>query len=483
MDTKIKGKSDRPNIILIITDQQRFDTINALGASHYQTPNLDRLVNEGVSFTNCFIPAASCIPCRASLFSGCYPHNNGVWSNADTWDKTWVTELANSGYQCVNIGKMHTKPFESDSGFHQRYVTENKDRYLEGRYYFDDWDRALAARGLVKQQRILYRKREDYNQALGAFLWEIDADMHPDMFVENRVHWWLKNYPKTEPLFMEIGFPGPHPPYDPLPEYAAKYDGVEFDLQVPTTTELKEQPEPWRTLRVHNSQVDHDSIVHDLNPSMEARQRQRQYYAANVTMIDDAVGRIMHTLEETGYLENSIIIFTSDHGDALGDHGHSQKWTMYDIIMRVPCIVWAPERFKSQRVDALCQWHDLGPTILDLAGVTVPSYMDAKSLLPALVSPKDFIGREFVFAEEGSEDVLNGSAVMLMIRNKKHKLVYFQGCEDGALFDLEADPNEEHNLWWKETETRRALEGKLLSWLVKSLNEGRNYPGIHSYLH
>jgi arylsulfatase A-like enzyme len=133
----------RPNIIFIITDQQRYDTIHALGYSHMDTPHLDRLVHEGVVFTNCHITGVSCAPSRASLFTGNYPHATGVLKNADTWPSTWIESLAEAGYRCVNIGKMHTWPFDARVGFHERYVVENKDRYLAARYYFDEWDKAL----------------------------------------------------------------------------------------------------------------------------------------------------------------------------------------------------------------------------------------------------------------------------------------------------------------------------------------------------
>ena len=151
----------RPNIVLIITDQQRYDTIAALGFPYVETPHRDRLVHEGVSFSNNFATAASCAPARAGLFSGYYPHTTGIYKNADTWRHSWVEDLANSGYHCVNIGKMHTYPFETPLGFHERFVVENKDRYLEGRYFFDRWDLSLQAQGLVKQQRVLYRKLPD----------------------------------------------------------------------------------------------------------------------------------------------------------------------------------------------------------------------------------------------------------------------------------------------------------------------------------
>ena len=115
----------RPNIVFITTDQQRYDTIRALGYHYMHTPNLDRLINEGVTFTNCFVTSPSCAPSRASVFTGYYPHTTGIYKNADVWTHSWVEKLAEAGYHCVNIGKMHTYPFETPAGFHERFVVEN----------------------------------------------------------------------------------------------------------------------------------------------------------------------------------------------------------------------------------------------------------------------------------------------------------------------------------------------------------------------
>ena len=253
----------RPNIILFITDQQRFDTIRALGFPYMDTPNLDRLVDEGVTFTNCHITAPSCVPSRASLFTGYYPHTTGILKNGDQWEHSWVENLANSGYYCVNVGKMHTVPFETPLGFHERFVVENKDRYLEGRYYFDEWDKGLQARGLVKQQRESYRQRADYQESMGAFTWDFPEETQSDMFVGDMATWWLKAKPAfDQPLFMEIGFPGPHPPYDPVPRYLEPYLDRELPLPEVTDDEINAQPAPFQAMRHHNAEVDHDSIYY-----------------------------------------------------------------------------------------------------------------------------------------------------------------------------------------------------------------------------
>lgn len=476
----------RPNIVFIITDQQRFDTIAELGFSYMETPHLDRLVREGVTFTNCHVTAASCAPSRASLFTGYYPHTTGVLRNADLWRHSWIESLAASGYRCVNVGKMHTYPYHTPLGFHERYVVENKDRYLEERWYFDEWDKALKARGLVKQQREQYRQRADYRKALGAFDWELPEDLHSDMFVGETAKWWINTYPVTQPLFLEIGFPGPHPPYDPTPRYSQRYLDKDLSLLPVTAEELAAQPPALKELRVHNNEVDHDSVVLDLDPSEEQRRRQRAYYLANVTMIDDKIGEIMQALDQRGYLDNTILIFTSDHGDCLTDHGHSQKWTMYDTITQMPLIVWKGKNVQlpgyepGRRINGLCSQFDIGPAIMELAGITPPADMEARSLLPAIQN-REWEPREYVFAEQQRDGILTGCEFMTMVRSHDWKLVHFLGKEEdqpGQLFDLRNDPDEVQNLWdstdKQHQERKQHLLNVLRDWRMRSQLQTKN---------
>ena len=424
-----------------------------------------------MTFTNCHISAPSCAPSRASLFTGYYPHTTGILRNADRWEHSWIERLQESGYRTINVGKMHTYPYHTPLGFEERYVVENKDRYLEERFYFDEWDKALRARGLVKQQRELYRQRPDYDECLGAFTWDLPADTHPDNFVGDMATWWLRTKPKDErPLFLEVGFPGPHPPYDPTPEVAEKYMQREFPLQPVTPEELDGQPEAFKRMRVHNHEVDHDSVVHLLDPTPEQRHRQRAYYMANVEMIDRKVGEILEALEDKGYLDDTIVIFTSDHGDCLTDHGHSQKWTLYDTITRMPMIVWAPGRFGGGRqLDGLCQQMDIGPTILQLAGLEPEETMEAESLLPA-IEGEAWTPRDHVFAEHGRDGILQETEFVTMVRSNDWKLVHFVDWPDGQLFDLRRDPEEVDNLWDdpQHAGKKDELLGVLRDWRISS---------------
>jgi len=457
----------QPNIILIETDQQRYDTIAALGFSYMDTPNLDRLVREGVAFTNAFVASASCVPTRASLYQGVYAHTSGIYSNS-AWHRTWVGNLADVGYYCVNVGKMHTSPPETPAGFHERYVVENKDK--QG-YYFDRWDMAIRARGHEKPGRRIYRRLPDYRDRLGAFEWSLDDDLHSDFFVGDLATWWIESHPRVEPLFLEIGFPGPHPPYDPIERYTKPYLERDIPVPHPTPEELEGQPAALKGMRDHNVLVDHDSVCWPEEPSQEELRRLRAYYLANVTMIDEKIGQVLQALEDKGYLEDAVVVFTSDHGDCLGDHGESQKWSMYDIVTRVPLIVWAPGRYAGgQTHDALVQQMDIATVLLDLAGAERLDPWEAISLQPMLEGDPDAQGREYVFAEESGDEFRPAADLATMVRSKDWKLVHYVGQSDGELYDLRADPEEIRNLWADPdyADQRQHMLDVLREWLIES---------------
>jgi arylsulfatase A-like enzyme len=197
-----------------------------------------------------------------------------------------------------------------------------------------------------------------------------------------------------------------------------------------------------------------------------------------VTLIDEQVGGILEALEGRGYLDDAVVIFTSDHGDCLTDHGHSQKWTMYDTITRVPAIIWSPGRFEAgAKLPGLCQWMDLGATILELAGVELPEWMEAESLLGALQTPGADGGREFVFAEHGRDGILQGTEMMTMVRDERWKMVSFIDHEDGQLFDLQHDPGEVNNLWDapEHAAEKERLSRALLHWVMRSHYRSRGW--------
>ena len=432
--------SNRPNIILIITDQQRFD-------SFAFTPNLDRMKAEGACCTNVFCAAPSCVPSRFSFFNGLYPHGGNVYTNGHGWTHSWVESLRGAGYCCVNAGKMHTVPYDADCGFHQRFVVENKDRPRQNieRRLFDEWDKFLLFNGQEKPGRDSYKKNyPSYEEALGAYEWPLEERFHPDVFTGNMALKIIGEYePEPDrPLFLQIGFPGPHPPYDPPQRYIDMYADAELPLPNVTEEELRCQPPVHDIYRTEMITGNHDAIRWQKRPSRGALQRLRRHYAANMTLIDEKVGQIMDALQEKGLLENSVVMFTSDHGDCTGDHGHIQKWTMYDEILRVPMIIRAPGRIKpGTKHTALAQQMDAADLLLDYAQIKKPAW-DAEPLDLA-----GNTGRKYIFAEHGRDNVWHGADFMVAARSERHKIVLYRGETRGELYDLASDPGEKTNLW------------------------------------
>lgn len=444
---------NKPNIIMIMTDQQRFDTIAALGFEHMKTPNLDKLASEGIVFNNCFCTAPSCVPSRASFFNCKFPGRQGVYCNADHWNTSWVELLRDDGYQCINVGKMHVNPVDDNCGFHQRYIVENKDRPGLGGdngRMLDEWEKFLLFNGETKPNRNDYKAHHPlYETALGAYEWSLEEKYHPDVFVGNMARKLINQRESKKPLFLQIGFPGPHPPYDPPKRYIDMYEDKDFYLEPISDEEMASQPPSQAIYRQGMIECNHDAVRWHLHPTAEQLTRLRKFYAANVTLIDEQIGMIFDTLREKGLLDNSIVLFTSDHGDCLGDHNLIQKWSMYDSVTRIPAILWASENIplaRNKKTDALLEQFDLAHTILNIAGIDTPRDYQSISFADSLADG-DIKGREYLFAEHSKDNVYKGSEFMTMIRSRKYKLVHNLGETFGELYDLEKDPGEHKNLW------------------------------------
>ena len=458
---------EKPNIILIMTDQQRADTIHAMGYDYMITPNIDRLAREGTAYSNAFVAAPSCVPSRASFFNGQYPISLSPHYHT-AWEHSWVEALQRDGYHTVNVGKMHTLPLDAPCGFDQRFIVENKDRplYLDREHgdYYDELNKFCEHSGVVRPTRETYKESyPGYETALGAYEWDMDEKYHSDIFVGNMARRFIERRRSSAPLFLQIGFPGPHPPYDPPRRFIDMYRDASFPIPSFTEEEEKLQTRSHQMGRQAMIDQNHDCIRFSTHPAEEDLQRLWRYYAANVTLIDEQIGLVMEALERKGYLANSIVIFTSDHGDALGDHGMIQKWCMYDCVTKAPMVIRAPGYFPAGRVnDCLIQQMDVSATVLDMIGLKAAGGRHARSMKDCLEA-----GREFVYSEHmGNDTMYNGAISFTMIRSKAHKLVYYAGESCGELYDLVRDPGEKRNVWDEAAyaETKHELIRLLLDW-------------------
>jgi arylsulfatase len=456
--------SDRPNIILVITDQQRADTIGAWGYDHMVTPAMDELAREGYSFRNAFCPGATCMASRAAIFTGMYPHNTGVYSFND-WSghRLWTHDLKEAGYWCASVGKMHLNSNDVDDGFHERIITENPTGFgRENGGADDDWGRYLAHHGQVRPN---HRNRTDpeWLSKFQGVPWHLEECYHSDVFIGDAAVGWVETYNSDRPLFLEVGFTGPHEPWDPLPRHLEMYQDAEIPPAVFRDGELDDNPPEHTSHRRWFEETSNEAQIRLRDATPDQIAGMRRHYYGNITTVDEKLGQLMAALERKGLLENSIVLFCSDHGEMLGDHGLVYKWLMYDCITRIPLIIRDyREEGKVGSTDDLVSLMDLGPTILEAAGIETPGYLEGRSLSPYFQGHHDEVRpREFVFCEDNYE---------VMMRGRDHKIVYYIGQEYGELYDLRQDPHELHNLWSSESHEalRTQLQLLLLQWLAQS---------------
>jgi arylsulfatase len=458
-----------PNIVFILTDQQRFDTIGRHDCPWMKTPHLDRLTKEGMSFRRAFCPGVTCVASRAAMFTGQYPHNTGVYS-FDAWahQRTWVHDLRDAGYFCANVGKMHLIPRDEPGGFHDRIVVENPAAMPAWSFNGDDdWGKFLNMHGIT---RPAWRRESDpdWTKKFQGLAWEYEERFHSDVFTGDAAVGFLRQHRSKKPFFLEVGLPGPHEPWDPPQRFIDLYQqanwpapvdrGNDFSTRPPQHLAQQESMAPSASGPWH-----HDCVI-DMPHATDADiEHFRRHYYANVSLVDDQVGKILQALDETGQRENTWIIFSSDHGELLGDHDIAYKWLMYEPVVHIPLIICPPPAL-GLTVDTsttdLVSLIDLGRTVMDMAGIPAPNRLEGISLLPWLTGGEK-TPRNYVFSEDNYQ---------VMIRSHDWKLVHYFGQESGELYDLANDPNELKNLWNESTHrtTRTDLQLVLLEWLGTS---------------
>jgi arylsulfatase len=437
----VTPRPNRPNILWICTDQQRFDTIGALGNPYVRTPNIDRLVRGGVAFRHAFCQSPICTPSRASFLTGMYPSSvHGCMNGNDYWAEAVPlvsTLLAEAGYDCGLAGKLHlagaqgrTEPRPADDGYRVFHWSHHPQDDWEQDHAYADW---IHSQGHVLAE--LYEHPEDIPPSLHQTTW--CADRAIDFMTEEREGPWL----------VSVNTFDPHAPFDPPREYLERYDADSLPGPLFRFSDLVAQAKL--------AEVDFQTTARE--PASFNVQAIKAAYYAMIELIDENVGRMLDALERTGQLENTVVIFTSDHGEALGDHGLLLKGCrFYEGLVRVPLIVSWPGRFRGGLIsDALVELTDITPTLLEICGLPVAERMQGRSLLSLLTGASNpHHHRNHVRSEyyrvlnpdvPGRDDFKGTYATM--IRDNRYKLVVYHGHEIGELFDLRSDPWEFQNLW------------------------------------
>lgn len=471
----------RPNILFIMTDQQRWDCLGANGNKIIKTPNLDRLARQSANFTHAFVQSPVCVPSRISFFTGRYPHSHKNRVNYTPLAKSEVlmqARLKQAGYTTASIGKLHLFPptveEAKSSGFdvvelHDAvpYLDQFSD-YVKWRNQHDP-NKNRPYRAYIKQAKA----------GENPFRSIIEESYTDTAWVGQRTRHHLKQLAEAgRPFFLYSSFWKPHSPYEIPAPYDQLYNDVEIPLPKLTTLEdIQRLPLPLQKLILRGKKPMHD---------MDREKLQwiyRSYYAA-ISQIDKEIGLILKTLEESGQADNTIIAFSSDHGDQLLKHGMMGKNAFFEESVRVPFIIGYPGHVRSGQYSELVETIDLLPTLFELAGVAEPKGNQGLSLAPLIADVgRDYVPREAVYSENIIPEVITRGLDYYFekgkgikgIRYPDAKMVRTQGWKynyypDGyaELYDLEKDPDEYNNLAGQAeyAETERKMKDRLLHWMV-----------------
>ena len=451
-------KTPRPNILFIMDDQHRFDYLGSAGAGFVRTPNLDRLAERGVRFTQCTTNCAVCAPSRIALATGLQPSRLGCVDNSCFLPRsvpTYYQRLRDHGYRVGCIGKLDlAKP----DGYNGRYGDRpcvygwgfTHPEECEGKMHagssptpIGPYTHYLQERGLLQAFYEDYRDRSAKGWINGASHDSVlPTDAFEDTYIGRRAAEWIESIPDDFPWHLFVSFVGPHDPFDPPSEYGNRYRNANMPEVVQDSMTGKAA---WVGKRVI-----------DIEPEEVAVTR-RQYCGA-IELIDDGVGLILNALKRRGMLENTYIIFSSDHGEMLGDHGLYTKSVAYEPSLRVPLIVAGPEIEGGCVSDALVELIDINPTICELADVPPLENIDALSVSPILRS--EAIGHR--------TETVSAIRNFRCIRTETHKLI--QNYNDLVeLYELESDPDELYNI----ADTQPNLTRNLSQRLTQRFREGK----------
>ena len=439
-------RAAKPNFLVIVTDDQRPDTIGTLGNPRIHTPNLDRLVKNGTTFTNFLCSNPLCVPSRAEILTGCSGFRNGVLGmgreRMDPKLKFWAQTMHEAGYQTwysgkwMNDGKPKTRGYEETGGL-----------FSSGG---GKWKRGQVVLGR-KGRPITGYRNWTFKTDSGSVELDKGVGLGPltDKHIADGALEFLKR--KTnKPFFLHVNFTGPHDPLFVPAGYKGKY--TDAMMQLPANFK------PRHPFDHGNFDGRDEQLLPWPRTKTDVLEELAVYYAV-IDNIDKQVGRMLAQLRADGRFANTVIIYTSDHGLAVGSHGLMGKQNMYDHTIRVPFIISGPGIAKRQSTEAFGYLRDLYPTTCELANITIPKMVQAKSLVPILTGETNNV---HLYGYGYFRDVQR------MIRDERWKLVWYPDAEKHQLFDLKNDPHELHNLASNASQRKRltTLQTKMRDWFL-----------------
>ena len=485
----------QPNILLITSDQQHWNTLG-IDNPEIQTPNLDRLARQGTLFERAYCPNPTCTPTRASILTGQWPSQHGAYTlgtklleDRPTMNDTW----RKNGYRTGLVGKAHFQPLQSTEEFPslESYPTlQDLDfwRNFEGPFYgFDDFELArnhtdeahvgqhyaiwMEEKGL-KNWRDYFQKPTG-SQAPREHEWDLPEEYHYNTWISERTNHYLSEYAQSDqPFFLWSSFFDPHPSYLIPKPWSEMYDPEKITVPSLDPAE-RDDPDasPFRKLSLEGGKKEDYGIhgkwmhgVQDHSHDPKELAKDIAIYYGMVSALDHYVGRILDHLEELGIADNTLVIFTSDHGHYFGHHGLIAKGPFhYDDGVRVPFLVrWPGEVPENARSKALQSLVDLPTTMLSAAGINKPYAMTGVDQLPSWRDPQSAV-RSHTLVEDNHEP---GMAEHKTYIDDRYKITVFRAFECGELYDLKTDPGEIHNRW--SDPEYAAVKAKLLQAFVQA---------------
>jgi arylsulfatase len=418
--------ADQPHVLLITTDHWPAALMGVAGHPTLQTPTLDQLARNGIRYTNAYSECPVCIPARRTLMTGATPRTHGDRIFKVQEPMPALPSLAqtfrDAGYQAYGVGKLHIFPQRNRIGFDDVVLSEEGRSILGA---IDDYDIWLAEEGFPGESYGHGMSNNDY----GYRPWHLPEHTHVTNWATREMCRMIRRRDPTRPGFWYLSYGHPHPPLVPLAVYLDLYRDVDPRLPVvgEWAAEMESLPYTLRAVQAKWGPFTQQQI----------RGIHRAFFAL-CTHIDHQLRLVIGTLREEQLLDNTVILFTADHGDMLGNHGLWAKRLFYEQAANVPMILVGAAgdpRVGHHRVDErLVGWQDVMPTLLDLAGIEIPASVDGLSMIGAE-------RRAYLYGECG-EDAM----ATRMIRERRHKLIYYPVGNYTQLFDLETDPEERHNL-------------------------------------
>ena len=483
-----------PNILLIWADELRADALGCFGNTIVKTPNLDRLAKRGTVFEQCMVTQPTCTPCRASVLTGCFPsaiRSRMVGCYTPDDPRFLPRVLGDHGYRTASIGKIHLVPQRAEQALinDHKAIDGTLDYYgfqeidlVDGHgsgNFGDSWE---AAREEMAPD---WRERRDARRKLdgvgSTHVYELPAEIHSSNYIAEKTREFLRNA-DDRPFFLHVSFPDPHHPFTVPEPYASMYKPEEVPAPLPPVTE---------SVDATNLQL---GVFHGESSGLDKSRRSdriigtppakySEYTTANwrlskaiyygmITLMDDAIGRILETLDETGLSENTIVVFLSDHGEYMGDHGFLGKGFHYDSVIRTPLIFAGPE-IKQQRIDQVESVIDIAPTLLEMVGADEPEGTQGISLKEVLYGSAE-PPRDAVMTENDDDFV---PMQVRTLTTKDWKLTYYLNHSLGELYDRKRDPEEMTNLWQsaEHSDIKNELILRLLAEVIAAtdLSNGR----------